>query len=198
MTSRLPIFVAASLAVHGAALALWQPADTALPLSATAVEILLADTPERPAAPAEAIRPRPAAPSVADPPPITGTAPLAVGTMPVIAAPAAAPSTPDAASPTDMHDRVYATLSGAMARHFHYPPLARHRGWQGSVRLGVYVEPDGQLRDIRILDSSGYRVLDRAALHSLHQVARLPAVAGWRIASGFAMVVPVEYRLIDS
>ncbi|KAF0190792.1 MAG: periplasmic protein TonB, partial [Gammaproteobacteria bacterium] len=93
--------------------------------------------------------------------------------------------------------RVYAELVDALAGQFDYPGVARQRGWQGMVRLGVHVAPDGTLRQIAILHSSGYRVLDHAALLSLQKVAWLPAVANWQITQGFDMVVPVEYRLVD-
>jgi protein TonB len=102
----------------------------------------------------------------------------------------------DAPAP-NTETRLYAELVDAIARHFHYPTLARQRGWQGMVSLSVHIAPDGSLRQIAILHSSGYRVLDHAALRSLEQVTGLPAVARWQIARGFDMVVPVEYRLID-
>ncbi len=45
-----------------------------------------------------------------------------------------------------------------------YPRLAQRRGWQGEVLLGVEVDIDGRTRDIEILVSSGFKVLDEAAL----------------------------------
>jgi len=44
-----------------------------------------------------------------------------------------------------------------------YPPEARRRRLYGDLRLLVALLPDGSVREIRVLQSSGYRVLDDAA-----------------------------------
>ena len=53
----------------------------------------------------------------------------------------------------------------------YYPDLARARGWSGDVRLMVILRPDGQIRAIRLLESSGYPILDEAARNSVRQAA---------------------------
>jgi len=53
----------------------------------------------------------------------------------------------------------------------HYPDEARARGWSGDVRLMVILRPDGQIRAIRLLESSGYPILDEAARRSVRQAA---------------------------
>lgn len=53
----------------------------------------------------------------------------------------------------------------------HYPDLARANGWYGDVRLMVIVRPDGQIRAIRLLESSGYPILDEAARRSVREAA---------------------------
>lgn len=53
----------------------------------------------------------------------------------------------------------------------HYPELARAKGWSGDVRLMVIVRPDGRIRAIRLLESSGHPVLDEAARNSVRQAA---------------------------
>ena len=37
---------------------------------------------------------------------------------------------------------------------------------QGTVRLSVLVAPDGSVKDAKVVESSGRRVLDRASLHA--------------------------------
>ena len=56
----------------------------------------------------------------------------------------------------------------------HYPALARANDWSGDVRLMVIVRPDGQLRAIRLLQSSGHPILDEAARNSVRQAAPFP------------------------
>ena len=52
-----------------------------------------------------------------------------------------------------------------------YPGQARANRLYGSLRLLVAIEPDGTLRDVRVVDSSGHKVLDEAAV----RIVRLAA-----------------------
>jgi protein TonB len=54
-----------------------------------------------------------------------------------------------------------------------YPRVARLRGWEGEVTLCAHVGDDGSPREIRVQVSSGYEVLDEAAVS---------AVKGWQFA----------------
>ena len=48
-----------------------------------------------------------------------------------------------------------------------YPPLARRRGWQGTVLIEVWLDGEGEQLKRQILQSSGHAVLDQAALRSV-------------------------------
>ena len=50
-----------------------------------------------------------------------------------------------------------------------YPVEARNRGLKGDVRLMVIMLPDGTIRKIKLLKSSGSPLLDEAAKMSVHQ-----------------------------
>lgn len=52
-----------------------------------------------------------------------------------------------------------------------YPREARARGITGSLRLLVSIAPDGALRGAKVLESSGQRLLDDAALRIVHLAA---------------------------
>ena len=52
-----------------------------------------------------------------------------------------------------------------------YPREARTRALSGSLRLLVAITADGDLRDVRVLETSGHRVLDEAAV----RIVRLAA-----------------------
>ncbi len=56
----------------------------------------------------------------------------------------------------------------------YYPRLARMRGYEGRILLEILIGPKGELLSSRILESSGYRLLDRAALHMVRQAAPFP------------------------
>ena len=55
--------------------------------------------------------------------------------------------------------------------NLNYPREARSRGLSGSLRLLVAITADGALHDVRVLETSGHRMLDEAAL----QIVRLAA-----------------------
>ncbi len=55
--------------------------------------------------------------------------------------------------------------------NLNYPEEARRDQLYGSLRLMVSITPDGGLKDVRILDSSGFKVLDDAAIRIVRQAA---------------------------
>jgi protein TonB len=93
--------------------------------------------------------------------------------------------------------RLAGQLRDALAPYFAYPMMARRHGWQGQVRVGLRVEADGHLSHVRIAHSSGYRLLDSAALATLNHINTVPQAAGWLEGRHFDMVLPIDYRLID-
>ena len=48
--------------------------------------------------------------------------------------------------------------------NLNYPQQARVRGIHGSLRLVVDIWPNGRVKSVQVLDSSGYRILDDAAI----------------------------------
>jgi protein TonB len=91
---------------------------------------------------------------------------------------------------------VHHTLKRAFARYFHYPPSAVRRGWQGEVRLGLHIGANGRLSNIRVVHTSGYGILDRAALRSLGKVDVLPEAVALLNGDGLELVLPIHYRLL--
>lgn len=92
-------------------------------------------------------------------------------------------------------EQVRSEIATEIARHFRYPRLARSHGWEGRVVLGFRVRPDGTITDIRVVESSGRAILDRAAVAALEQVERVPSLAERALAGPLALRMPVTYRL---
>ena len=88
-------------------------------------------------------------------------------------------------------------LLEALLPHFDYPPLARRRGWQGRVNVGLHVAADGDLTRIRLVQSSGYALLDRAAVRNVTELRGIPRAAQWLEGNGMDLVLPVRYQLAD-
>jgi protein TonB len=94
--------------------------------------------------------------------------------------------------------RIRSRLLGDLARHFYYPLLARQHGWEGTVLVGLRVESDGHLEQIRIERSSGYAVLDHSALNSLNRLGQIAGVSAWLNGRGMDMQLPVIYQLVEN
>lgn len=65
---------------------------------------------------------------------------------------------------------VKAHVKRQFADYFYYPKIATRKGWQGNVLLGFNVSNEGKITNIRITKSSGYNILDNAAVTSLLRV----------------------------
>lgn len=94
--------------------------------------------------------------------------------------------------------RVEAYLRRAFTPYFTYPKLAQEKGWQGTVELAVNIDAQGLLTKVRVIHSSGYGILDRAALNSIQQVRLPPNAAYWLDNHGLEVNFPVKYQLIDT
>jgi len=79
--------------------------------------------------------------------------------------------------------------------HFQYPFIARMRGWQGLVKVGVRVEADGSLSHLRVIETSGYSILDDNSLSTVRALAHVPRAAAWLQGRHVDLVLPVRYRL---
>lgn len=69
-----------------------------------------------------------------------------------------------------------------------YPEEAVRRGQQGEVLLRIRIDGDGVPSEIRIVRSSGVRLLDEAASRGVTRAAPLPSDPGW-------VEVPIRFQL---
>jgi protein TonB len=75
-----------------------------------------------------------------------------------------------------------------------YPPRAIDLGQQGEVVVRVRLEPDGSAAEIRLWRSSGFNLLDRAALSAVHGWHFHPAMRGGRPVAAW-VEIPVRFHL---
>ena len=75
-----------------------------------------------------------------------------------------------------------------------YPRTARRRGLQGKVVLEVFVYKNGTVRDLRVLTSSGYKILDKAAVKAVKNWLFEPAMKGEHQVSMWVKL-PVQFQL---
>jgi protein TonB len=75
-----------------------------------------------------------------------------------------------------------------------YPKIARKRGYQGTVVLEVLVDGNGRVGDLRVSKSSGYKILDRAAMASVKGWAFVPGMRGDQKVEMWVRV-PIRFQL---
>lgn len=93
--------------------------------------------------------------------------------------------------------QVRSDLIKKLKTNFTYPKLAQRKNWQGKVILSLRITASGEIKNIQLSSSSGYNVLDMAAIASLQQVGKLPNISLW-FNNDINLQLPVIYELIES
>jgi protein TonB len=75
-----------------------------------------------------------------------------------------------------------------------YPLLARKRGYQGTVLLDVLVSKDGKAASIQLARSSGYEILDSAAIKGVRDWLFHPAKRGDELVEMWVKI-PIRFKL---
>lgn len=75
-----------------------------------------------------------------------------------------------------------------------YPSIARSRGWEGKVVLNVHVSASGESESVSVIQSSGYEVLDDAAVAAVEGWRFVPAKRG-DTAVASTVHVPINFKL---
>ncbi|MEW6331450.1 MAG: TonB family protein [Pseudomonadota bacterium] len=100
---------------------------------------------------------------------------------------------------TALEDKTVNHLLGLIRRsiqeHFVYPPFALRQGWEGEVLVELQLDADGEIHDIRVVRSSGYRILDEDALLILRRIGSIPNARVWLQGQQYSALIPVIYRL---
>jgi protein TonB len=76
----------------------------------------------------------------------------------------------------------------------HYPEIARRKGYEGRTLLRVEVLESGSVGRIEIADSSGFEVLDKAALRSVKGWAFVPGTRNGETIDQW-VIVPIRFSL---
>ncbi len=75
-----------------------------------------------------------------------------------------------------------------------YPAQAKREGQQGQVIVGVLVRKNGDIGEVRVVQGSGYALLDEAAVRGMRTASFQPArIEGQNVDAWFK--APVNFRL---
>ena len=90
--------------------------------------------------------------------------------------------------------KIISLLRDKIQQHFYYPKLAQRRNWQGKVQLAFDVNTRGSIKNISVKQTSGYDILDNAAMSALNNVSTIPDY--WIKKEYFSdLKLTVQYRL---
>ncbi len=74
-----------------------------------------------------------------------------------------------------------------------YPKRALEKGWEGTVRLSITLDREGELIDAVVLDESRFSLLDREAMRSAERASPYPDIPSAIPGDNFSFSLPIQY-----
>ncbi len=93
---------------------------------------------------------------------------------------------PNSAYLTLLQEKIYSQLI--------YPPKAAVQNLEGIVKIKLLLSKDGRIKNIDIAQSSGYPLLDAAAILSARNASPLPIPQGYNSSKDLQVIVPITYK----
>lgn len=84
----------------------------------------------------------------------------------------------------------FSYIRDIITRNISYPYMARKMGWSGRVTVSFIVSESGAVIDIKILESSGFDLLDRNAVETVKKVSPFP-----KPPVRAEVIIPIVYKL---
>lgn len=87
------------------------------------------------------------------------------------------------------------SLASAARRFKRYPPLARARGWEGTVEVALMVSSQRAMPEVVLVHSSGHELLDEQAQTMVSQAVRETTLPAELKGRDFRVQLPVQFSL---
>ena len=87
-------------------------------------------------------------------------------------------------------------IGSAKNPHPTYPLIARKKGWEGRVLIQAEIDREGNVSKIKVLESSGFEVLDNASLETLKKWKFTPAKIGNKFVYD-TVKIPVKFLITN-
>jgi TonB family protein len=97
---------------------------------------------------------------------------------------------------TDSLQRYILTVRMKIESKKRYPLTARKSMIEGRVGIIMTIMKDGQLEKIKIIESSGYEVLDKAALESIHNSTPFPPLPKGMERKSIQMSIYLNFKMM--
>jgi protein TonB len=89
------------------------------------------------------------------------------------------------------YQAILSALRGRIVKEIRYPAIARVSGWTGTVVLSIHLDSAGRFAQAVVRRSSGYEVLDRAAVALLRKVTPVSNP----LSRPVTIEIPIAYEL---
>ena len=84
----------------------------------------------------------------------------------------------------------YSYIRDLIYKHLTYPPMARKMGWMGNVMVSFVISEKGMASGLKIVQSSGHKVLDDNVVETIKDVQPFP-----KPPAPAPIKIPVKYNL---
>jgi protein TonB len=81
-------------------------------------------------------------------------------------------------------------IKDLIQRKISYPAEARKKGWGGSAKVAFHILSSGNVNDIKIIESTGYKILDRNVINAIQEASPFP-----RPPVEAQIIIPIVYRI---
>ena len=91
--------------------------------------------------------------------------------------------------------QIIAYIKHELHHYFYYPEIARRRGWYGHVVITLEIGAAGKIQNVTLKRSSGYSILDNAAISSVNKIGLIPFIKQNGYTGSHTIQLPIEYQL---
>ena len=84
----------------------------------------------------------------------------------------------------------YQYIRDLIVKHLVYPSMAKKMGWQGKVVVSFTISETGAARSLKVVESSGYTVLDENVVETIREVQPFP-----KPPAPAHIEIPIKYNL---
>lgn len=75
-------------------------------------------------------------------------------------------------------------------KNIRYPQIARRMSWEGKATIFFVICEDGKIKNIEVVKSSGFEVLDKNAIETIKRTSPFPPPV-----VSAEIILPITYRL---
>ena len=107
------------------------------------------------------------------------------------------PGPASAARKHNVSEEYLALIRTLLEEYKEYPLWARRNNREGTVDLHFVICRDGKVEDLRVVKSSGFSILDKAAERTVRRISRFPSIPKELARNRLPLDVPLVFKLVN-